>query len=155
MTTITKIAALLIAGAVIATAPAAHAQSRLPATVTTNTFTMGQLMGCLIRAEVYVEISSTRLASVNLATPPAYQNPSFIVGVDLAALRGDLEQAFTQLFGASYSHLEQEVLIAEIARTEYDSPLAGRPNYFESWVQMAACGYLYHVHDLYEAYPPK
>jgi hypothetical protein len=43
-------------------------------------------------------------------------------------------------------------MITEIARLEYGSQFAGATLYNESWAQMASCGYLYHVHDLYDAY---
>lgn len=129
------------------------AQSRLPPTVSTNTFTLGQMLGCLIRAQTYLEVGRVNLANAGTPLPPAYQDINLVIGVDVAALRIDLEQALAAQVGSSYDAAAQGALIAEIAQLEYGSPWGGAANYSESWGQMAACGYRFHVHGLYDAYP--
>lgn len=148
----------LIVCATIATAymlaPQASAQSRLPSSVSSNTFTLGLMLGCVIRAQTYLEVSRANLASAGLDLPPTYGNLDLVIGIDTGAFVADLNQALSSLSGSDYDPALQDKLISDVARLEYGSPYGGAALYNESWGQMAACGYQFHIHGIYAAYPP-
>lgn len=137
----------------LAHASTVNAESRLPLTVSTNTFTLGQMLGCVIRAQTYLEVSRVNLASGGTPLPRSYQDLDLVIGVDASALRTDLELALAAWSGPSYDPVAQAAMIVEVARLEYGSPWGGANNYSESWGQMAACGYKFHVHGIFDAYP--
>lgn len=134
--------------------PEASAQSRLPASVNSNTYTLGLMLGCIIRAQTYLEVSRENLATARLDLPPNYQNLDLVVGIDTSALLIDLNQALLSLTGPSFDAELQTKMISDVARLEYGSPYGGATLYNESWGQMAACGYQFHIHGIYRSYPP-
>ncbi|SEP82696.1 hypothetical protein SAMN05428969_1083 [Devosia sp. YR412] len=148
----------LIACAIIATAhmlaPQANAQSRLPPSVSATTFTLGLMLGCVVRAQTYLEVSRANLAAAGLDLPPTYGDLDLVIGVHTAPFVADLNQALSSLSGSDYNAALQDKLISDIARLEYGSPYGGAAMYNESWGQMAACGYQFHIHGIYAAYPP-
>lgn len=126
-------------------------QDRLPTTVRSSPYLVGQLLGCTLRVETYYRQTIERAQAAGRTLPANYQI-DLIAGLNVAALKADARQALLASSPDTVPIAEVETAIAEIAVLEYDASSVGAPGYSEAWGQALACSALFSQYQLYEAY---
>lgn len=144
---------LTFAALLLALFPAANmavAQDRLPAYVRTNPYAAGQVFGCAIRLQRYLQQTLDRVAAAGRTLPVTQLN--VIAGLDVTALKADAAAALTVSGNGSYPTEEIELAVSEIADAEYDGTDIGAPGYSEAWFQAMGCVAVFRQFQLYDSY---
>lgn len=125
-------------------------QDRLPPYVRSNAYVAGQVLGCAIRIDRYLQQTLDRAANAGRTLSATELN--VVAGLDLAALKSDAQQALVAQSEGNYPAEEIELAILEIADAEYDGSIMGAPGYSEAWLQAMGCAALFRQFELYDRY---
>ncbi len=125
---------------------------RLPNLVRTNAFLAGQVLGCIVRYEVYASETLIKLQNAGAPVPPQMADLNAFFGVELGALRHDVVAALHAITqGATVMETQiaaiREIGLAELNATDFS------PGVYPAWMQVAGCTTLLRQLGLSEAYP--
>lgn len=125
---------------------------RLPALVRTNAFLMGQVLGCVIRLDIYAQETRQHLETSRIAVPAQLADASTLLDMDAGALKVDLLAVMSGQEQGLISTNSLVEAIEEMARLEVTNS-AATEGLFPAWVQTAGCATMMRQLGLFDAYP--
>jgi hypothetical protein len=141
---------------VLANGHMAAAQSassdRLPALVRTNAFLVGQVLGCVIRLDIYAQETRQHLETSGINVPAQLADASTLLDMDASALKADLLAVMSGQEQGLISTSGLVDAIEQMARLEVTSS-ATTEGLFPAWVQTAGCATMMRQLGLFDAYP--
>ena len=151
MKTVSSLATSLLLLTFTCTAACAQSSSqRLPALVRSNTFLAGQVLGCLIRMDVYLGETTQSLKTSGMPVPAQLADVSTLLDIDAEAIKADVHAVLDvepqDLISIdALAEVTKQIALAEISGTDG----ANAP----AWVQTAGCATVMRQLGLYELYP--
>ncbi len=151
MKTVSSLATSLLLLTFTCTAACAQSSSqRLPALVRSNTFLAGQVLGCLIRMDVYLGETKRSLKTSGMPVPAQLADVSILLDIDAEAITADVRAVLDAepqdlISIDTLVEVTQQIALAEINGTDG----ANAP----AWVQTAGCATMMRQLGLYELYP--
>lgn len=141
---------------VLANGHMAAAQSassdRLPALVRANAFLVGQVLGCVIRLDIYAQETRQSLETSGIAVPTQLADASTLMDLDANALKADLLAVMSGQEQGVISTSGLVDAIEQMARLEVTGS-ATTEGLFPAWVQTAGCATMMRQLGLFDAYP--
>lgn len=146
------LSALLIAAMFGAAAAKPRLPDRLPGLVRTNSFIVGQALGCVIRYESYAAMTTEALQATGTSIPAQLEDLNVLFDVDVLALKTDLTTALSAL---SEGAIDPKTFLGTIEKLAQAELAGGQvaSGAYPAWLQVAGCFTLLRQLGLSQAYP--